>query len=146
MNVPQGRIRWSNVLVIFQREVRDQVRDRRTLFMVFVLPILLYPLLGIGTAKLAELMQEQSRKVVLVGGEWLRAGFRRAGRGNRHGRRRSGRDGSTGTSSSAERGEDRLQPPPVRGSVGRIEDGGEVVPSNDILAGARCPKAHSRAA
>ncbi len=71
MNALFGRIRWSNVLVIFQREVRDQVRDRRTLFMVFVLPILLYPLLGIGTAKLAELMQEQSRKVVIVGGEWL---------------------------------------------------------------------------
>ncbi len=71
MKSSRSGIRWSNVLVIFQREVRDQIRDRRTLFMVFVLPILLYPLLGIGTAKLAELMQEQSRKVVLVGGEWL---------------------------------------------------------------------------
>ena len=39
-------MRWSNVLVIFRREVRDQVRDRRTLFMIFVLPILLYPILG----------------------------------------------------------------------------------------------------
>ena len=39
---------WSNLFVIFRREVRDQLRDRRTLFMIFVLPILLYPILGIG--------------------------------------------------------------------------------------------------
>ena len=37
---------WRNVGLIFQREVLDQLRDRRTLFMVAVLPILLYPLLG----------------------------------------------------------------------------------------------------
>ena len=36
-------MRWSNLFVIFRREVRDQIRDRRTLFMIFVLPILLYP-------------------------------------------------------------------------------------------------------
>ncbi len=41
-------MRWSNLFVIFRREVRDQIRDRRTLFMIFVLPILLYPILGIG--------------------------------------------------------------------------------------------------
>ena len=41
---------WSRVGLIFGKEVRDQVRDRRTLFMVFVLPILLYPILGFGSA------------------------------------------------------------------------------------------------
>ena len=39
---------WSNLFVIFRREVLDQVRDRRTLFMIFVFPILLYPILGYG--------------------------------------------------------------------------------------------------
>ena len=39
---------WHRVRLIFQREVRDQLRDRRTLFMVVVLPLLLYPGLAIG--------------------------------------------------------------------------------------------------
>ena len=46
-------MRWSNLFIIFRREVRDQIRDRRTLFMIFVLPILLYPILGIGVIKFA---------------------------------------------------------------------------------------------
>ena len=37
---------FTNVRLILAREVRDQLRDRRTLFMIFVLPVLLYPLLG----------------------------------------------------------------------------------------------------
>ncbi len=64
-------MRWSNVLVIFRREVRDQLRDRRTLFMIFVLPMLLYPILGLGTAQLATAFQEKTRTVVVVGSEFL---------------------------------------------------------------------------
>jgi sodium transport system permease protein len=41
-------MRWSIVRLIWLRELRDQLRDRRTVFMVVVLPILLYPLLGFG--------------------------------------------------------------------------------------------------
>ncbi|WP_435019628.1 ABC transporter permease subunit/CPBP intramembrane protease [Tundrisphaera sp. TA3] len=66
-----GKIRWSNVGVIFRREVRDQFRDRRTLFMVFALPILLYPILGIGMAQLAATFEQKPRTVVLVGSEHL---------------------------------------------------------------------------
>ena len=36
----------ENVKLIYVREMRDQLRDRRTLFMIAVLPLLLYPLLG----------------------------------------------------------------------------------------------------
>lgn len=64
-------MRWSNVLVIFRREVRDQLRDRRTLFMIFVLPILLYPLLGIGIAQLSMSFEQKPRIVVVVGAEYL---------------------------------------------------------------------------
>jgi sodium transport system permease protein len=64
-------MRWSNVALIFRREVRDQVRDRRTLFMIFVLPILLYPLLGIGVLKFAATLEEKPRIVVVVGSENL---------------------------------------------------------------------------
>jgi sodium transport system permease protein len=62
---------WSNLLVIFRREVLDQLRDRRTLFMIFVFPILLYPLLGFGVLKVVAAMEKKPRVVVLVGVEHL---------------------------------------------------------------------------
>ena len=64
-------MRWSNLFVIFRREVRDQIRDRRTLFMIFVLPILLYPILGIGVIKFASALEQKPRLVVVVGAEYL---------------------------------------------------------------------------
>ena len=39
-------MKLSNIKLILACEVRDQLRDPGTLFMIFVLPILLYPLLG----------------------------------------------------------------------------------------------------
>ncbi len=46
-------MRWSIVRLIWARELRDQLRDRRTVFMVVVLPLLLYPLLGFGLLQFA---------------------------------------------------------------------------------------------
>ncbi|WP_435007505.1 ABC transporter permease subunit/CPBP intramembrane protease [Tundrisphaera lichenicola] len=63
--------RWPNVWTIFRREVRDQLRDRRTLFMVFALPLLLYPLLAIGMLQIAATRSDRSREVVVVGAENL---------------------------------------------------------------------------
>ena len=37
---------WTNVKLIYCRELRDQMRDRRTLFTIVVLPLLLYPILA----------------------------------------------------------------------------------------------------
>ena len=64
-------MRWSNIAVIFRREVLDQIRDRRTLFMIFVFPILLYPILGIGIISFAAAQEDKPRIVVLVGAENL---------------------------------------------------------------------------
>jgi sodium transport system permease protein len=64
-------MRWSNLYVIFRREVRDQIRDPRTLFMIFVLPILLYPMMGIGMIQFAAALEEKPRTVVVVGAEFL---------------------------------------------------------------------------
>ena len=61
------RRRWPNVWTIFRREVRDQLRDRRTLFMVFVLPLLLSPMLAIGILQIAATQGERSRLVIVVG-------------------------------------------------------------------------------
>src|SRR5215218_10305945 len=66
-------MRWSNVYVIFRREVRDQVRDRRTLFMIFVLPILLYPILGIGIVQFSAAFEQKPRTVLVIGAEYLPA-------------------------------------------------------------------------
>ena len=62
---------WTNIHLIFLREVRDQLRDRRTLFMVAVLPLLLYPALGIGMMQMTVSFEEQTRVVVLVGADEL---------------------------------------------------------------------------
>ncbi len=63
--------RWSSLMLILRREVRDQIRDRRTLFMIFVLPILLYPLLMIGMLQVLSAMEQKPRVVVVVGAEHL---------------------------------------------------------------------------
>ncbi|MBM4075866.1 MAG: CPBP family intramembrane metalloprotease domain-containing protein, partial [Planctomycetes bacterium] len=60
-------MKWRNVFLIFHREVLDQLRDRRTLFMVAVLPLLLYPAMGIGTVQMSVLFSEQPRTVVILG-------------------------------------------------------------------------------
>jgi len=62
---------WSNLYVIFRREVLDQLRDRRTLFMIFVFPIMLYPILGYGILQVTAAMEKKPRLVVVVGAENL---------------------------------------------------------------------------
>jgi sodium transport system permease protein len=46
-------MRWSVVRVIWFRETRDQLRDRRTLLMIGVLPVFLYPVLGLAVLQFA---------------------------------------------------------------------------------------------
>jgi sodium transport system permease protein len=62
---------WRTVRLIFLREVRDQLRDRRTLFMIAVLPLLLYPGLGVGMMQMTVLFSEQPRTVVVLGAKEL---------------------------------------------------------------------------
>ena len=53
--------------MIFLREVRDQLRDRRTLFMIAVLPVVLYPLLGMSMFQVTQFVREQTTKILVVG-------------------------------------------------------------------------------
>ncbi|MFM7152040.1 MAG: hypothetical protein ACKO23_19610, partial [Gemmataceae bacterium] len=46
-------MRWSIVWLLFQRELLDQLRDRRTVFMIVFLPVLLVPLAGTALSRLA---------------------------------------------------------------------------------------------
>lgn len=57
----------ANVKLVLAREVRDQLRDRRTLFMIFVLPLLLYPILGMSFFQMAQFMREKPSRVLVVG-------------------------------------------------------------------------------
>ena len=63
-------MRWSLVKTIFLKELRDILRDRRTLFVMIVLPILLYPLLLIGFTQVAALqmsrLQQKASRVVII--------------------------------------------------------------------------------
>ncbi|MGV3486776.1 MAG: ABC transporter permease subunit/CPBP intramembrane protease [Planctomycetaceae bacterium] len=63
--------RWSNVWLIYAREMRDQLRDRRTLFTLIVLPILLYPLVGTLLLQIAQFSREYPTVVCVVGNEHL---------------------------------------------------------------------------
>jgi len=64
---------WKNIKLVFLREVRDQLRDRRTLFMITVLPVLLYPMLGLGIVEMMLTFSEQQRVVVILNAEELPA-------------------------------------------------------------------------
>ena len=58
---------WSNVRLILAREIRDQLRDRRTMFMIVALPILLYPLLGMAFLQVAQFVRETPTRVWVIG-------------------------------------------------------------------------------
>jgi sodium transport system permease protein len=64
-------MRWSIVRLIWARELRDQLRDRRTLFMIAVLPVLIYPLAGLGFLQLAGSSLQQDYVVGIVGADNL---------------------------------------------------------------------------
>ena len=64
-------MRWSVVRLIAAREVRDQLRDRRTLFLILGLPILMYPLfVGVGILFVTA-MKEKKLVVGVVDGAKL---------------------------------------------------------------------------
>lgn len=64
---------WTNVKLIWLREVRDQLRDRRTIFTIAVLPLLLYPLIGMVFLQITQFMKEHPTRVWLIGVESLPA-------------------------------------------------------------------------
>ncbi|MGI9428886.1 MAG: ABC transporter permease subunit/CPBP intramembrane protease [Bythopirellula sp.] len=62
---------FNNVKLIFLREMRDQLRDRRTLFLIAVLPLLLYPLLGMSFFQLSQFLRNTAAKVLVIGEDQL---------------------------------------------------------------------------
>lgn len=58
---------WKNVKLIFFRELKDQLRDRRTIFTIAVLPLLLYPLLAMIVFQVQQFRREHPSRVQLIG-------------------------------------------------------------------------------
>jgi len=69
--VPPDRVRWSAVGLIYAREMRDQFRDRRTLFTILILPVLLYPLVGSLMMQITQFSNQPAVKIAVVGEEHL---------------------------------------------------------------------------
>ncbi len=69
-----GQPRLSAIYLIYIREMRDQLRDRRTLFTIAILPILLYPLVGTLLLQIAQFTRQHPTSVCIVGGENLTVG------------------------------------------------------------------------
>ncbi len=66
-----GNSRWSVIWLMYVREMRDQLRDRRTLFTIAVLPILLYPLVGTLLLQIAQFSRQHPTSVCVVGSDHL---------------------------------------------------------------------------
>ena len=66
-----NRPRISAIAMIYWREMRDQLRDRRTLFTIVVLPMLLYPLVGMLLLQIVQFTTQNSTSVCIVGKEHL---------------------------------------------------------------------------
>jgi sodium transport system permease protein len=62
---------FRNIKLILAREIRDQLRDRRTLFVILVLPVLLYPLLGMSFFQVMQFMRQQPSRILVLGSSYL---------------------------------------------------------------------------
>lgn len=65
------RPQMATILLVYLREMRDQLRDRRTMFTIAVLPLLLYPLVGSLLLQIAQFTHEHPISVCLAGAEHL---------------------------------------------------------------------------
>src|SRR4051812_30354137 len=61
-------MRWSIIKLIWLRELRDQLRDRRTLFMIAGLPLLLYPVLGFAVLQFAAGFADRPSVIAVIRG------------------------------------------------------------------------------
>ncbi|MEM8910286.1 MAG: ABC transporter permease subunit/CPBP intramembrane protease [Planctomycetota bacterium] len=67
------RPRLRSIGLIYAREMRDQLRDRRTLFTIVVLPMLLYPIVGMLLMQIAQFTRAHTTSVCVLGVERVAA-------------------------------------------------------------------------
>jgi sodium transport system permease protein len=64
-------MRWSIIRLIWGRELRDQLRDRRTMFVMVLLPLLIYPLGGVGLMQIVLGSGQKQSTVGISGAQYL---------------------------------------------------------------------------
>jgi len=78
-------IRWRTVRTVLGKELRETIRDRRTLFMMLVLPTLLYPAMLVLIQQIAIFGQRQlsaaPARVAMAGAEPALVRFMDSSRG-----------------------------------------------------------------
>jgi sodium transport system permease protein len=64
---------WHHIITIYFKELRDSLRDRRTLISMIVIPTLVMPLLifGVGAimTKVIKTARDEASPIVILGGE-----------------------------------------------------------------------------
>ncbi|MEM6688275.1 MAG: hypothetical protein AAF664_02535 [Planctomycetota bacterium] len=65
------RLRPEIIRLVYFREMRDQLRDRRTVFSIAVVPLVLYPLLGMLLLQIAQFTREYPASICVVGADHL---------------------------------------------------------------------------
>jgi sodium transport system permease protein len=60
-------MRWSIIRLIWLRDLRDQLRDRRTVVMIALLPLVLYPILGVAVMQFALGLVETPSRIGIIG-------------------------------------------------------------------------------
>jgi len=64
---------WHNIVTVYLKELKDSLRDRRTLLSTIIIPTLVMPLLTFGVGKVASVVINKARgeipAIVILGGE-----------------------------------------------------------------------------
>lgn len=64
---------WNNILTVYVKELRDSLRDRRTLLSTIIIPTLIIPVMIFGVGKVMNKVmsqaQEEISKIMIIGGE-----------------------------------------------------------------------------
>jgi sodium transport system permease protein len=64
---------WSNIVTVYLKELKDSLRDRRTLLSMIIIPTLVMPILIFGMGKVATVVVSKAReeipRIAILGGE-----------------------------------------------------------------------------
>ena len=64
---------WNHVSTVYRKELKDSLRDRRTLLSMIIIPTLVMPLLVFGMGKIATMVVSKAKdevpRVMIIGGE-----------------------------------------------------------------------------
>ena len=64
---------WNNISTVYLKELKDSLRDRRTLMSMIIIPTFVIPLMVFGAGKVMSSVmnkaQEEASAIMIIGGE-----------------------------------------------------------------------------